>query len=129
MEFKLKSFISKGINVLHASVGSSMGGMQSLAAAALYPNRVSRCVSISACARSHPYSIALRHTQRAVLMSDVNWARGRYYTEFGPMSDEERREMGVDRRERLPPHVGMKLARMIATIGYRSGPEVIQHAF
>src|SRR6185436_444520 len=53
-----------GINKLHASVGSSMGGMQSLAAATLYPERVGRLISISACARSHPYSIAMRHTQR-----------------------------------------------------------------
>ncbi|OMJ09552.1 putative serine-O-acetyltransferase cys2, partial [Smittium culicis] len=52
------------IKKLHASVGSSMGGMQSLAAAALYPDRVGKLVSISACALSHPYSIALRFAQR-----------------------------------------------------------------
>lgn len=53
-----------GIQKLYASVGSSMGGMQSLAAGTLYPERVGRIVSISGCARSHPYSIAMRHTQR-----------------------------------------------------------------
>lgn len=53
-----------GIEKLYASVGSSMGGMQSLAAGVLFPERVSRVVSISGCARSHPYSIAMRHTQR-----------------------------------------------------------------
>lgn len=53
-----------GIEKLYASVGSSMGGMQSLAAGVLFPERVSRIVSISGCARSHPYSIAMRHTQR-----------------------------------------------------------------
>jgi homoserine O-acetyltransferase len=52
------------IEKLYASVGSSMGGMQSLAAGVLYPERVRRIVSISGCARSHPYSIAMRHTQR-----------------------------------------------------------------
>ncbi|KAI9023550.1 homoserine O-acetyltransferase [Phycomyces nitens] len=93
-----------GIDRLHASVGSSMGGMQSIAAASLYPERVKRLVSISACSRSHPYSIALRHTQRQVLMSDPNWNKGFYY-------------------KSVPPHVGMKLAREIATISYRSGPE------
>ncbi|KAJ3152172.1 hypothetical protein HDU89_001391 [Geranomyces variabilis] len=93
-----------GITKLHASVGASMGGMQSLAAAALFPARVGRVVSISAAARSHPYSIALRHTQRQVLMADPNWNKGFYY-------------------DRIPPHVGMKLARQIATISYRSGPE------
>ncbi|KAJ3161357.1 hypothetical protein HDU86_007139 [Geranomyces michiganensis] len=95
---------SLGITKLHASVGASMGGMQSLAAAALFPARVGRVVSISAAARSHPYSIALRHTQRQVLMADPNWNKGFYY-------------------DRIPPHVGMKLARQIATISYRSGPE------
>ncbi|KAK4073538.1 uncharacterized protein Triagg1_5364 [Trichoderma aggressivum f. europaeum] len=93
-----------GIGRLYASVGSSMGGMQSLAAATLFPDRVSRVATISGCARSHPYSIAMRHTQRQVLMMDPNWNRGFYYG-------------------RVPPHAGMKLAREIATVTYRSGPE------
>lgn len=53
-----------GIGRLYASVGSSMGGMQSLAAGVLERERVGRVVSVSGCARSHPYSIAMRHTQR-----------------------------------------------------------------
>jgi homoserine O-acetyltransferase len=93
-----------GIQKLYASVGASMGGMQSLAAGVLFPGRVGRIASISGCARSHPYSIAMRHTQRQVLMMDPNWARGYYYG-------------------RIPPHAGMKLAREIATVTYRSGPE------
>jgi len=39
-------------------------------------------------------------------MSDPNWNRGFYYSPG-----------------QLPPHTGMKLARQIATITYRSGPE------
>lgn len=93
-----------GIEKLYASVGSSMGGMLSLAAGVLFPDRVARIASISGCARSHPYSIAMRHTQRQVLMMDPNWNRGFYYG-------------------RVPPHHGMKLAREIATVTYRSGPE------
>ncbi|CAL8577243.1 Serine O-succinyltransferase [Xanthoria parietina] len=93
-----------GIKRLYASLGSSMGGMQSLAAGVLFPERVGRIVSISGCARSHPYSIAMRHTQRQVLMMDPNWSRGFYY-------------------DGIPPHAGMKLAREIATVTYRSGPE------
>ncbi|KAJ3135396.1 hypothetical protein HK101_004131 [Irineochytrium annulatum] len=101
---QFKFLDSIGVNKLHAVVGASMGGMQSLAAAALFPERVGRVVSISAAARSHPYSIALRFSQRQVLMSDPNWSRGFYY-------------------DGIVPHVGMKLARQIATITYRSGPE------
>jgi homoserine O-acetyltransferase len=93
-----------GIQKLYASVGSSMGGMLSLASGVLFPDRVGRIVSISGCARSHPYSIAMRHTQRQVLMMDPNWNRGFYYG-------------------KVPPHAGMKLAREIATVTYRSGPE------
>ena len=101
-QFKLLDAL--GIDRLHASVGSSMGGMQSLAAAALFPERVRRLITISAAARSHPYSIAMRYAQRQVLMSDPNWKRGDYYS--GTF-----------------PHNGMKLARQIGTITYRSGPE------
>lgn len=93
-----------GVEKLYASVGSSMGGMLSLAAGVLFPDRVGKIVSISGCARSHPYSIAMRHTQRQVLMMDPNWNRGFYYG-------------------KIPPHHGMKLAREIATVTYRSGPE------
>lgn len=93
-----------GITKLFASVGSSMGGMLSLAFGVHFPDRVGRIVSVSGCARSHPYSIAMRHTQRQALMMDPRWNRGFYY-------------------DSVPPHTGMKLARQIATVTYRSGPE------
>lgn len=95
---------SLGIQKLYASVGASMGGMQSLAFGVHFPERVGKIASISGCARSHPYSIAMRHTQRQALMMDPRWNRGFYY-------------------DGIPPHSGMKLAREIATVTYRSGPE------
>ncbi|KAK3586733.1 hypothetical protein CHS0354_017532 [Potamilus streckersoni] len=93
-----------GIQKVHASVGSSLGGMCSLTAAVLYPERVDRIVSISACAWSHPSSIAMRYLQRKCIMTDANWNKGHYYD--GPF-----------------PKLGMKLAREIGTMTYRSGPE------
>lgn len=54
-----------GIDRLYASVGSSMGAMQSLAAGWLHPDRVGRIVSISGTARSTPSSIAMRYAQRS----------------------------------------------------------------
>ncbi|KAJ7274330.1 Alpha/Beta hydrolase protein [Mycena haematopus] len=93
-----------GVDKLYASIGSSMGAMQSLAAGRLHPERVGKVVSISGTARSTPSSIAMRYAQRSVLMADPNWNNGFYY-------------------DALPPHTGMKLARQIATITYRSGPE------
>ncbi|KZT60701.1 homoserine acetyltransferase [Calocera cornea HHB12733] len=101
-QFHLLDYL--GIDKLYASVGCSMGGMQSLAAGWLEPDRVQRIVSISGTARSSPGSIAMRFAQRSVLMADPNWNRGFYY-------------------HGQPPHTGMKLARQIATITYRSGPE------
>ncbi|KAJ7283958.1 Alpha/Beta hydrolase protein [Mycena rebaudengoi] len=93
-----------GVDKLYASVGCSMGAMQSLAAGWLHPERVGKVVSISGTARSSPSSVAMRYAQRSVLMADPNWNNGFYY-------------------DALPPHTGMKLARQIATITYRSGPE------
>ncbi|EAU84662.1 homoserine O-acetyltransferase [Coprinopsis cinerea okayama7 len=93
-----------GIKKLYASVGCSMGAMQSLAAGWLFPQRVGKIASISGTARSSPSAVAMRYAQRSVLMADPNWNNGFYY-------------------DGLPPHTGMKLARQIATITYRSGPE------
>ncbi|KAH6915041.1 homoserine O-acetyltransferase [Coprinopsis sp. MPI-PUGE-AT-0042] len=93
-----------GIGKLYASVGCSMGAMQSLAAGWLFPQRVGKVASISGTARSSPSAVAMRYAQRSVLMADPNWNNGFYYDGF-------------------PPHAGMKLARQIATITYRSGPE------
>lgn len=93
-----------GVERLHASVGGSLGGMQSIALAALAPERVGRVASISAAARSHPQSIAMRYVQRRAIMCDPDWKEGRYYgTSF--------------------PHRGQSVARAVGTITYRSGPE------
>ncbi|MEM7411528.1 MAG: homoserine O-acetyltransferase [Myxococcota bacterium] len=93
-----------GIEKLYASVGASLGGMQSLGIAALAPERVGRVVSISAALRSHPQSIALRFVQRQAVMADADWRDGHYYGQSFP-------------------HRGQKIAREIGTITYRSGPE------
>jgi homoserine O-acetyltransferase len=94
-----------GIGRLAGSIGSSLGGMQSLALSALHPGRVGRCVTISAAGRAHPQSIAMRFVQRQALMADPAWSAGRY------------REAGTF------PRAGMIVAREIGTITYRSGPE------
>jgi homoserine O-acetyltransferase len=93
-----------GIEQLHASVGASLGGMQSLMLAAIAPDRVTRLVSISAAACSHPQSIAMRFVQRQAVMADPEWREGRYYGETFP-------------------HRGLRVAREMGTLTYRSGPE------
>ena len=93
-----------GVERLYASVGGSLGGMQSLALAALAPERVQRIASISAAACSHPQSIAMRYVQRRAIMCDPDWRDGRYYGSTFP-------------------HRGQSVARAIGTTTYRSGPE------
>jgi homoserine O-acetyltransferase len=93
-----------GVAQLRGSVGASLGGMQSLLLAAIAPERVARVVSISACLRSYPQSIALRFVQRQAVMNDADWQEGHYYGKSFP-------------------HRGMKVARALGTITYRSGPE------
>ena len=62
-QFKLLDGL--GVKELYASVGSSMGAMQSLAAGWLFPDRVGKIVSISGTARSSPSAIAMRFAQRS----------------------------------------------------------------
>ena len=93
-----------GIETLHASVGASLGGMQSLMLSALAPGRVQRVVSISAAACSYPQSIAMRFVQRQAVMADPDWREGRYYGKSFP-------------------HRGLRVAREMGTLTYRSGPE------
>nr|XP_002127161.1 uncharacterized protein LOC100184437 [Ciona intestinalis] len=93
-----------GIDKVYAAVGSSLGGMCSIAMSSLYPDKVARVISISGCAKTHPTSIALRYLQRRCIMEDPDWKVGHYYEGEYPLK-------------------GMKLAREIATMTYRSGLE------
>jgi homoserine O-acetyltransferase len=58
-----------GIDRLHAVVGGSIGGMQALAWATLYPARVSRCVVVGACP-VNAMGLALGHLQRQAIRLD-----------------------------------------------------------
>lgn len=93
-----------GVDRLHAAVGSSLGGMQALALAAEAPERVGRIASISAAVRCYPLAIAMRFAQRTAVMNDPAWKGGDYYGD-------------------KPPCTGLKIARQMGTISYRSGPE------
>jgi homoserine O-acetyltransferase len=95
---------SLGIESLHAVVGPSMGGMTSLAFAVLYPGVARSLVLISTATRSLPYAIALRSLQREMIRRDPEWHGGNYALDAGPIS-------------------GMRLARKLGMITYRSGQE------
>jgi homoserine O-acetyltransferase len=93
-----------GVEKLHAAVGSSMGGMSSIAYGMLYPGEVNYLVSISAATRALPLTIALRSLQREIIRSDPDWNGGDY-------SDDRR------------PLVGMSLARKLGLVSYRAADE------
>ncbi|CAF3377192.1 unnamed protein product [Rotaria sp. Silwood1] len=97
-----------GIEKLHASIGSSLGGMCSILSGLLYPDNVGRVASISSCIAPYPTAIALRYLQRKMIMTDPNWEHGHYY------------DKGVY------PLDGMRIAREIGTLTYRSGPEWLE---
>jgi homoserine O-acetyltransferase len=93
-----------GIERLHTVIGASLGGMVVLAFAALLPHAASRVISISGSAAASPFAIALRSVQREAIMRDPDWLGGNY-----PPED--------------PPRSGMRLARKLGTITYRSAAE------
>ena len=93
-----------GIERLHAVVGASMGGMTALAFAMLYPTAAEGLLSISSACRSLPFSIAIRSLQREMIRSDPAWQGGQYALE-------------------APPAQGMRLARKLGMISYRSAAE------
>ena len=96
-----------GVKQLAAVVGASLGGMTVLAYCALFPERTRSLVSISAAARSMPFSIALRSLQREIIRRDPVWAEGNYEAGSVPVS-------------------GMRLARKLGMITYRSAKEWAQ---
>src|SRR5690606_925037 len=96
---------SLGIEQLDTVIGPSLGGMVVVAFAAVAPGGARRLVSISGSSAASPFAIALRSVQREAVMSDPAWKAGQYASaENGPQA-------------------GMRLARKMGTITYRSAAE------
>ncbi len=93
-----------GVKKMLTVVGGSMGGMQALEWAAMFPETVESIVPIASPGRAYPQSIAFRKAQRKAIMMDPNWHNGDYY--------------GIS-----VPQKGLELARMIGHITYRSEKE------
>ncbi|WP_342162696.1 homoserine O-acetyltransferase MetX [Methylobacterium sp. SD21] len=93
-----------GINSLFLCIGGSMGGMQVLQWAALYPERVFAAMPIATGARHSAQNIAFHEVGRQAIMADPAWADGRYL------------------EEGTRPAKGLGVARMGAHITYLSEP-------
>jgi homoserine O-acetyltransferase/O-succinyltransferase len=85
-------------------IGPSLGGMVVLAYAAQFPGATRRLVSISGSAAASPFAIALRSIQREAILRDPDWRGGAY-------TDEQ------------PPATGMRIARKLGMMTYRSAHE------
>lgn len=96
---------SLGIEQLDTVMGPSLGGMVVVAFAAVAPGGARRLVSISGSPGAMPFAIALRSLQREAITSDPAWQGGNYTDPLhGPQS-------------------GMRIARKLGTITYRSAEE------
>jgi len=95
---------SLGIEQLHAVVGPSMGGMSGLALLKLKPGVARHFLAISTAARAEPFAISIRSLQREMIVRDPAWKDGAY-------------------TNRKWPETGMRLARKLGMISYRSEPE------
>jgi homoserine O-acetyltransferase/O-succinyltransferase len=99
---------SLGIESLKLVIGASIGGMQVLEWAVLFPDRVSRAISIGA-APLGAMGLGLNHLQRQAIMLDPKWAGGYYEP------DQE-------------PRGGLAVARAMGVISYKS-VELFEHRF
>jgi homoserine O-acetyltransferase/O-succinyltransferase len=95
---------SLGIENLSAVIGASLGGMAVLAFAAQFAGVARRVISISGSPAAMPFAIALRSTQRDAILTDPDWREGQYTGDVRPIT-------------------GMRLARKLGTLTYRSAAE------
>ena len=93
-------------------IGGSMGGMQVIEWAVMFPDRVRSFVSLASCMASSAQQIAWSAVGRTALALDPGWRGGDYY----------------DAAPGDGPHKGLAIARAIAQITYRSD-DVFQERF
>jgi homoserine O-acetyltransferase/O-succinyltransferase len=91
-----------GIERLAAVAGGSLGGMQALEWAIMFPDQVDAVVAIASTHALHPQGVAWNSIARDAIMRDPAWRDGRYYDTGGA------------------PDAGMGVARMVGHITYLS---------
>jgi homoserine O-acetyltransferase len=94
-----------GVKRIRMVIGGSLGGMQAIEWALMYPELVESVVFIASTARHSAWCIGLSEAQRQAIFADPRWRGGRY----DPAD---------------PPAAGLAVARMMAMISYRSQPSL-----
>ncbi|WP_241521073.1 homoserine O-succinyltransferase MetX [Kineobactrum sediminis] len=91
-----------GIDCWAAVIGGSLGGMQAMRWALLYPQRLRHCVVIASALKLSAQNIAFNEIARQAIQSDPDFAGGHYLSKG------------------LVPAQGLALARMVGHITYLS---------
>ena len=92
------------IGQLFAVVGPSMGGMTAMAWLRAFPDMARHALLISTAQHAEPFATAIRSLQREAIVTDEHWHGGRYTEDDWPEN-------------------GMRLARKIGMLSYRSPEE------
>ena len=66
------------MRVVHAVIGASVGGMQALEWAIVYPALVRRAVVMVCCASQSAWQLAISEVQRQSIYRDPHWNLGFY---------------------------------------------------
>jgi len=96
-----------GIKKINLLIGPSMGGMKALAYSVMHQGSVENIILISTSTQALPFAIAIRSLQREIIRKDILWKSGYY---------------DYDK----PPLDGVRMARKLGMISYRSALEWIE---
>lgn len=101
-----------GIRKWLSVIGGSMGGMQVLEWAVLFPDKLLSAVPIASSYSASPWQIAFSAIGRKVIALDPRWQGGDYY----------------DAPDDEGPHIGLATARAVGMVSYRTD-EVMEKRF